>query len=254
MSKITFSPAHNWIGLGIDTDVLLESIPHPVPAAKMIPDYYKSISSTVNQLDGMDYHGLQTLKKCMPFLDPMTTGYIIPAWTDFALDVGVNGTGEILPLSKFGEGNGGSGDVIDKHAKEQLPYHPFEKVYPYSETILKFMSPWNITTPKGYSCLFTSPFNHLQTDVKILDGIVDTDDHKLTIHFPFIWTGFESGMHVIEKGTPLIQVFPFKRESLKLDVRLSTKKEVKDMDVMTTRYITTIKDFYMNHIWSKRKK
>lgn len=252
MSKIIFSPVNNWIGMGIDTDVLLESIPHPVPAAKMIPDYYKQIPSTINDYQIQEL-GLQTLKKCMPFLDPMTTGYIIPAWTDFVLDVGVDGTSRInIPTTKPVEHD--AGQYITDHAKPQFPYHPFEKVYPYSENILKFMSPWYINTPKGYSVLFTNPFNHFVTDVKILDGIVDTDEHKLEVNFPFIWTGFEAGRYIIEKGTPLVQVFPFKRDTLQLDVRVATKKEEKAKKVYIGKYMTTLKDFYTNNIWSKRKK
>ena len=52
---------------------------------------------------------------------------------------------------------------------------------------------------------------------KVLDGVVDTDTYYNNINFPFIWTG-GSGEFVIPKGTPLVQVIPFRRESSEFSV------------------------------------
>lgn len=252
MSKVTFTPSENW--MGVEPEVLLDSLPHPVPTSKMIPDYYKHIPAAAADLHPDIPLGLDTLKKCMPFLDPMTTGYIIPAWNDFMLDIGIHGSNDIgIPVKTIPAGEA-EGEFITEHPKPQLPYHPYEEVYPFSAQVLKFMCPWDILTPKGYSCLFTNPFNHFETQFKLLDAIVDTDNHKLEIHFPFVWTGFQPGVQIIKKGTPLVQVFPFKRESSSFQVRLKSDKENHDKKVYLTRYMTTLKDYYKDYIWSKRKK
>lgn len=46
----------------------------------------------------------------------------------------------------------------------------------------------------------------------VLAGIVDTDTCRAPVHFPFFATG-PDGLHVVEKGSPLVQVIPFRRDS-----------------------------------------
>lgn len=45
------------------------------------------------------------------------------------------------------------------------------------------------------------------------------------IHFPFFATAAD-GVHVIEKGTPLVQIIPFRRDAaIKADIRAETNEE-----------------------------
>ena len=75
---------------------------------------------------------------------------------------------------------------------------------------MKFHNPWTIRTPPGWSCLFTAPLNHTNDVVQILAGVVDTDRYQAPVNFPFV-TIAGDGTHVLEKGTPLVQVIPFQR-------------------------------------------
>jgi hypothetical protein len=42
--------------------------------------------------------------------------------------------------------------------------------------------------------------------------VVDTDSYASLIHFPFIPVAAD-GLYVLEAGTPLVQVIPFKRDT-----------------------------------------
>ena len=57
-------------------------------------------------------------------------------------------------------------------------------------------------------------------------GIVDTDEYPSLIHFPFFATA-PDGFYTLEKGTPLVQVIPFRRDDLQLPgtVRAETADE-----------------------------
>jgi hypothetical protein len=70
------------------------------------------------------------------------------------------------------------------------------------------------------------PLNRLNPVFECLAGIVDTDTYTSLIHFPFFATG-EDGIYVVEKGTPLVQVIPFRRADAGLDglVRVETKED-----------------------------
>lgn len=83
---------------------------------------------------------------------------------------------------------------------------------------MKFHNYWTIQTPPGWSCLFVAPLNRPALPVEILAGVVDTDTYASLINFPFIATGAD-GVHVIEKGTPLVQIIPFRRSEAELELR-----------------------------------
>jgi hypothetical protein len=72
---------------------------------------------------------------------------------------------------------------------------------------------WNIITPKGYSCFYLDPFLFQNNHFATWQGVIDTDDFNINqdnsqiIFYPKVSHSF-----VIPKGTPLVQVIPFKRE------------------------------------------
>ncbi len=90
----------------------------------------------------------------------------------------------------------------------------------------KFLNFWTIATPAGWSCLFVQPLNRPNGVFEVVAGIVDTDTYRSPIHFPFFAIG-DDGLHVIEKGSPLIQVIPFRRDSAEIaaDIRAETPEE-----------------------------
>ena len=55
--------------------------PHPKPASRFIPEEYKKLQ----RFDQGNYH-LPTVKTCMPFLDSLQMGYIIPFDQDYLVD------------------------------------------------------------------------------------------------------------------------------------------------------------------------
>ena len=77
-------------------------------------------------------------------------------------------------------------------------------------------------------------------------AIVDTDEYKTAVHIPFLvkknWTG------TIKKGTPIIQVFPFKRE----DWQSMYKDEPIDNDKMISFLKTFIHSAYKKTFWHKK--
>ena len=58
--------------------------------------------------------------------------------------------------------------------------------------------------------------------IKTITGIIDTDSLKTFANSPFvIKEGFEG---IIEKGTPMFQIIPFKRDSWKAEYELMGKE------------------------------
>jgi len=188
-----------------------KSFEKPKPAKSFIPKWYKSMKREVSgskpisatsdvRVENTEIVSRPTLKTCVPVQDYMISGYMIPLWLELITertDKGINFTWK-----------NGDQDVIGSHSGFQIENSPLEK-HLEGNTLYKLNSPWSIRTPKGYSCLFFSPFYH-DTPFKILPGIVDTDTYHHP-NFPFVYCGTgEKTLHQI--GTPIVQLLPIKRE------------------------------------------
>ena len=213
--------------------------PEPKRSGKLMPQYYKNLSV---QSDSNPQNG--TAKRCVPFMESITAGYIIPLWSDLFV-VAKNGEIELtfpdnLPMN----------ESLGYHGYQQLQDHPASHMS-YGKDLMKFINPWIIETPPGVSCLFTTPMNHFETRFKLVDGIVDTDTYYNQINFPFVWTGGD-GEFFIEKGTPLVQVFPFVRYDFnKYQVKTTNyKKQNKTLAILGT----VLRHGYRKYFWHKRKK
>lgn len=219
-------------------DKNLEGVfPSPVPAIKKAPDFYKAI-----RRESGNHPDKATVKRCVPFLDALSAGFIIPLWADLYV---VTKDGEInltfpryIPMSSS----------IQQHGYIQAPGHPMAD-RPYGQHFMKFMNPWVVETAPGYSCLFTSPLNHLEPRIKILDGVVDTDTYHANVNLPFLWTGGD-GEFFIPKGTPLVQVIPYKRENFAFEIGVV---DADRRDNVKHRLGTYLKDGYRKEFWSKAK-
>tara|TARA_Y100000356_G_C11216148_1_gene266433 strand:- start:344 stop:1033 length:690 start_codon:yes stop_codon:yes gene_type:complete len=212
---------------------MLNVWPHPQPASRFIPEEYKKLGRFTDN----NFHA-PTVKTCMPFLDSLTAGYIIPFDQDYVVDpIETDFTvwpANRKPLDDFGF-----------HNKAQLP----ESWKKFSgDNAGKFMNKWLIKTPPGYSCLFIKPMNRIEERFDIIPGIVDTDKYINTINFPFILRKRDK-QFLIKKGEPMIQVIPFKRDSWKMWSGFYFEKaHAKILNILESEWM----DRYKKWFWSKK--
>lgn len=175
----------------------------PIPASKIIPEWYKKQDKYTNGKKMFNENGTvnHTIKACMPVFDLMTAGYI------FTLP------GDVI-ISKDGNGNvntlwsTNSSTLIQSHPIPQ--YDMYNVPNEYEPVGLKFINPWITQTPAGYSCLFIQPSFRDDLPFSVLPAIVDTDCHPIGVNFPFFLRKDFEGL--IPMGTPIMQIIPFKRE------------------------------------------
>lgn len=193
----------------------------PVPAVQALPAWYRKMFKFINNEKKPNGKGFLplTVKACPPFLDSMMSGYVIQ--TEYDMYVTQNEEG---PWLEWRAG----GDLISTHGKEQIVP---EQVPPgYSDQPLKFNNLWQIKTPKGYSTLFVHPINRTDLPFFTISGVVETDTYNSVINFPFLLRSDFEGE--IPAGTPIVQLFPFKREVWKMekgqaDMKLIGESELK---------------------------
>lgn len=195
-------------------------IPEPIPASKSLPNWYKSLE--VDPRPGLDK---RTVRACMPFLESLKLGWIIPLSADVEYRASEDEDGR-LDFNWDVDWT-----VIGSHSRYQVGGNDF----PLPGAVMKFMNDWVIQTPEGYSCLFIDPLNRPESRWQCFSGTVQTDTYMNQVNFPFIWTApGERG--VIEKGTPIMQVIPFERDSLITEGKVETLTEEEELEVEKTNH------------------
>ena len=206
--------------------------PHPQPASKFIPEEYKKLKRHAHD----DLHQ-PTVKTCIPFLDSLTAGYIIPFDQDYLVNP-VESDFTVTPANR-------EEDDIGYHNRAQLPKE-WQKTT--GENAGKFHNKWLIKTPPGYSCLFIQPMNRLEPRFQIISGIVDTDTYINTVNFPFILHKRDK-QFLIKKGEPMVQVIPFKRDSWKMWAGFYMEKlHSKTINMLGSEWV----DRYKKMFWNKK--
>ena len=219
----------------------------PYPAVKGLPKWYLESDPFLKDLtkypDSKKTHvrngaANHNFKKCTPLLDSMSSGYIIPLWADVEVD---NSSPDSLLNWKTRH------TIFELHGANTQEIEP---PVGYHRQVFKYMNCWIPQTPKGYSCLIVSPFGYNDAVFKAVPAIIDTDKSTLEVVFPMWLRSDFSG--IVEKGTPMVTVIPFKRTDWKATFDYYEDEEYHRV-IEEKNFNGTIIGHYLKNHWSKKK-
>lgn len=220
--------------------------PKPVPASKMVPEWYRKQPAVVNNESSYIGGGVNTtIKKCMAIYDAITMGYFLLAPCDIyvdATDPEKLSYSVPLRIKQF------QSDLFAVHTPEQYDHYPLDKTI-YHKQLLRIFPFWSIKTPKGYSSFYLQPM-HRETDTQAIEGVIDTDKFIGEGHLSFLIKKNFKG--VIKQGTPLVQVIPFKRNSwtsAPAKFLNSLEELAKQRLVLRSKFVNGYKDVF----WFKKE-
>jgi hypothetical protein len=213
----------------------------PEPAKNFLPEWWRKMDAYTNEpgkkgLTMSQGRPNMSPKKCTPMLDSLTSGYIISLWSD----VWINSNDETFEVDWKTQR-----PVFEKHGSDTVRVETPEG---YHAHVLKYLNTWIPETPKGYSLLVTSPFGYKNLPFQAVPAIIDTDKSTLDI-VPPMWIK-KNFSGVVEKGTPLIQLIPFKRDDWE-----ATHNYYEDGEfslVQEKNFNSTIISHYIKQVWSKK--
>jgi len=214
----------------------------PEQSKMFVPNWYKKIPAYRKIEERKLRLGRQasTIKQCMPFLDAFTSGYMITVPHDIGIDVLY---GEVTPYWQADRSNLAS--VFQKEYSFRSDGLPTPDGY--LDDIWRVDVEFFVSLPKGYSLLCTHPFNRYDLPFLVLTGIIDAD--KATGTFSATIYLKKDFVGVIEKGTPLMQILPFKREDW-------TRKNLPWNEEFYRKakfdLFSKIERSYQNKFWSKK--
>ena len=185
---------------------MVNVFPEPEPASMNVPDWYKKQLS-YHENDKTPKNGSQTLtiKKCMAISDAMLSGYVLKAPCDIYIDT----TNEEDPVYQMANNLTFSRPITGSHEEYQYNEMPIDKDF-YVKKLLRVNMIWLVKTMPGYSCMFLNPLLGDKSPLNAIPGVIDTDTFYPVGLFSFLVKKNYKG--TIKKGTPLLQVIPFKRE------------------------------------------
>lgn len=200
----------------------------PMPASSMLPQWWKDMPIYANGKASIDIDPCPsvTAKRCFPLLDGLTAGYIMPLWADIMVKQTESG-----PCIHWLT----SDPVVEAWHPDQSS--TYEIPEGFSNTVFKYFHGWVIKTPPGYSCLITHPIGYKKMPIHTLSGVIDTDSLDTFANSPFlVKEGFEG---IIEKGTPMFQIIPFKRDNWKSSFKIMDDFEYeKNSEKLKTKIIS----------------
>jgi hypothetical protein len=224
---------------------------HPKPAKNFLPKWYKEMlpyQTTSYNLNGkkIDVEHKQsnaTAKKCTPMLDGISSGYIVPLWCDIQVkqtkdEISQEWSPRITWRIET--------DVFSLHgpSSREIPA-PFG----YSQIVFKFLTHFRIETPNGFSIMVHTPSGHYNLPFYAVPAIIDSDKSVIDNNFPcWIQEGFEG---IVEKGTPMAQVTPFKRLNWKSEMTVIPYEE--HLKKEQIGFSSNIVNNYVRNIWSKKE-
>lgn len=255
LKKLFRKPGTKEIEFIIHEDYAHLDVLPPVPASRLVPDWYKEMPLDVKcPVTGATGHSRGkdhlTIKSCVPFLDSLTAGYIIR----LPCDVIVTKTPE-GPYFEWASFN-----VFEAHGEEQIKGMPVR----LTNFQGKWNIPWYMKLPKGYSVLFKACRYHTlknretgaDTGESIPfiahEGIIDADHYINPVNSPFDWVDpeFEG---VIPKGTPIVQVIPFKREKWKMKLLNPPPEDYKNERRNMQHKLQETTRFAYRLLWHQKK-
>lgn len=194
-------------------------------------DYY------LNQLGGK----LHSFKSCPALLDIFTAGYLYLTPCDLFFYKDEYG----IPKVKTQKG-------FEDFCDSRIKMNGFETPHGYSEDHFHWYPNWAPGLPEGYSALYVSPINRFDLPFITTAGIIDNDKMNTPGLVPFFLRKDFEG--IIPKGTPYLQIIPFKREDWEMETKHYTYNEILQRHkAQADLYRTKDGGSYKKHTWSRKR-
>jgi len=239
-SKVTF----------INTFPKMKNVfPEPEPASKHIPTWYKKLESFYNG-DSTPINGHQNLtaKRCVAFLDMLSSGYMLRAPFDIYIDTTENKKIFEIPEAMKPLVNLGTKQFVGSHDMRQVEGYPFDKDQ-YIEHLFRINMIWVVKTEPGFSTLYIQPQHQELSPLSAISAVIDSDTYPSNGLLSFLVKKDFKGY--IYKGTPLLQVIPFKRQDFESEY--DETRESNNLLQSTLNLVRSVfNSGYKKFLWHKK--
>lgn len=223
--------------------------PKPEPAIKSMPKWFKDMPRFYNVDPNRDVpvREFGSIRDCPAVNDAVSFGYTLylPA------DVFIDATQDEV---RFNTGTFGNGSRIEEAGFHFVTTHDpiqtseYQSMFDFHSQTLKWQTYWGVKTDEGYSTLFMHPVHRNDLPFYSVTAIVDTDKFPTRDPYAFfIKKGFKG---IIHRGTPVLQVFPFKREDWQMNI---VEPDGKSYHINQQKIGSVFSQPYKKLFWQRKK-
>ncbi len=184
----------------------LENIAPVQTSSHFIPDWWQKVPhwqddevKEANKTDNIGNKG--TVRRCPAIPEFMGMGFTVPLWCDVRIEIFDDGSWKWnSPAKEF---------HFDSHGPSQ--FHDWVPKHARPTIILKPQCPWRVKTPPGISMLQLPMFWHFNPNFTVAPGVIWGDiHHEINQQMMF----HKKGVFNLQRGTPLAQYIPIRRENI----------------------------------------
>lgn len=199
----------------------------PKPTSKFIPKEFKRLPNKIPSMNNNIIIEQATLKGCTGVLNLFTTGFIIPAWCDFNVQVDAGG-------SYQWNGAHRTLDVSD-HPPQQL----WEGFYP-KHSHIKLHNPWVFREKTGVNFTWQGCIwhNYAHDNMVILPAVLDFK-YQATTHVNMMIK--HDSQLSMKAGDPLVQLIPVSDKKVEIKTHRVSYEEWDSMRFNPVRWTDTYK-------------
>lgn len=219
------------------------SILNPQPAKKVVPKWF-SESSRYWFPENKD---ILSFKACPALVDAFLSGYVFKTPCDLyfykdSVPDDSNVTYNINVLKEPG---------YDDFCAPRPDMPGFPKPSGFDKHFHWFPN-WMPGLEPGYSALYVHPLNRFDLPFITVSGIIDNDKMNTPGLMPFyLKEGFEG---LIPKGTPFIQIIPFKREDWESEEKMYPIEEIYERHLyQLNKFRVPNGGAYKKKVWSRKR-
>jgi hypothetical protein len=219
------------------TQDVADKIKPPAPARAYVPDWYRQATRFIGGKMELRQQGInKDLKLCVPFLDALTSGYVIELPADMLVQRDAQGVTFFWHEEP---------QLLEFRSKDMATTLP--RPAGHDQDLYAWVTQWAMIAPPGYSLLVTHPLNRNDLPFTTTSGIIDSDKYSSAGQVPFFLRAGFSG--VIPAGTPIMQVIPIKRENWKHEVLPYDRSFIVSVKYSIQRYMY---GGYKKLLWQKK--
>lgn len=219
----------------------------PVPIGKTIPEWYRQAPRYYKDPAGNSYkdaegNNIHSWKSCPVLYDGLETGYAFKTPCDLIFTRDELG----IPHVKITD------ERFTNFVQERTPMPGFQVPWGYDQFHFAWYGEWAVRLPAGYSALYIQPMNRYELPFQTTSGIIDSDNVNLFGTVPFFLAKDFQG--TLPKGTPFLQIIPFKRENWKSEYEYPDYEKIYADNIANIKKYRTAKGgVYLNEVWDRRK-
>lgn len=191
------------------------------PAKSHIPQWWKDTDSTY------DRGGViadNTIKKCDGFINLYNKGFILPLWSDLAIDKQEKGF-----RWQYSDGK----SVANTHDPRQWNTYVSEQDYFH----IKLSAPWRMKSKNSMDWLYTAPAWNYKPDVgwTIVTGVIDYK-YSSEVNVNILIDRKSIGTILLNADSPLVHMIPLTDKKVIIKSHIVTKEEYERYAMPTIKF------------------